>query len=190
MGQGDLLKCIVIIAQKNHHTKLFQADSPDNIPPRTIVDSSIVHPRQYDFYMCAQAGPIGTSRPTHYHVLLDEIGFSTDNLQKLVLSLSYVHQRSTATIFVVAAICYAHLAAAQMGQFMKFKEFADTSSGSGVNSSSSAAIPELPLLHADELRDIEATKAVKGKPFFLEVDIKGPGLKLDNMGKAILTDQD
>jgi len=49
----------------------------------------------------------------------------------------------------VAAIYYAHLAAAQMGQFMKFKEFADTSSGSGVNSSSSAAIPELPLLHAD-----------------------------------------
>ncbi|CAL5062756.1 unnamed protein product [Urochloa decumbens] len=38
-----------------------------------------------------------------------------------------------------------------------------------------------------ELRDIAATGAVKGKPFFLEVDIKGPGLKLDNTGKAILT---
>jgi eukaryotic translation initiation factor 2C len=50
--------------------------------------------------------------------------------------------------FSVAPICYAHLAAAQMGQFMKFEEFADTSSGS-VNSSSSASIPELPRLHAD-----------------------------------------
>ncbi|KAF8700810.1 hypothetical protein HU200_034170 [Digitaria exilis] len=38
-----------------------------------------------------------------------------------------------------------------------------------------------------ELRDIAATEAVKGKPFFLEVDIKGPGLKLDHTGKAILT---
>ncbi|CAN6168100.1 unnamed protein product [Urochloa humidicola] len=38
-----------------------------------------------------------------------------------------------------------------------------------------------------ELRNIAATGAVKGKPFFLEVDIKGPGLKLDNTGKAILT---
>ncbi|KAG2636961.1 spindle and kinetochore-associated protein 1 homolog [Panicum virgatum] len=38
-----------------------------------------------------------------------------------------------------------------------------------------------------ELRDIAKTEAVKGKPFFLEVDIKGPGLKLDNTGKAILT---
>nr|TKW14746.1 hypothetical protein SEVIR_5G186400v2 [Setaria viridis] len=149
MGQGYLPKFTVIIAQKNHHSKLFQADSPDNVPPGTVVDSGIVHPRQYDFYMCAHAGPIGTSRPTHYHVLLDEIGFSADNLQKLVLSLSYVYQRSTTAISVVAPICYAHLAAAQMGQFMKFEEFADTSSGSGVNSSSSAAIPELPRLHAD-----------------------------------------
>jgi hypothetical protein len=32
----------------------------------------------------------GTSRPTHYHVLFDEIGFSADNLQELVHSLCYV----------------------------------------------------------------------------------------------------
>ncbi|CAL9089243.1 unnamed protein product [Musa textilis] len=38
-----------------------------------------------------------------------------------------------------------------------------------------------------ELRDIATTEAVKGKHFFLETDIKGPGLKLDNTGKAILT---
>lgn len=149
MGRGDLPKFTVIIAQKNHHTKLFQADAPDNVPPGTVVDSGIVHPRQYDFYMCAHAGPIGTSRPTHYHVLLDEIGFSPDVLQKLVLSLSYVYQRSTTAVSVVAPICYAHLAAAQMGQFMKFEEFPETSSGSGVPSASAATVPELPRLHAD-----------------------------------------
>ncbi|KAL5102556.1 hypothetical protein RYX36_006883, partial [Vicia faba] len=32
----------------------------------------------------------GTSRPTHYHVLLDEIGFSPHELQELLHSLSYV----------------------------------------------------------------------------------------------------
>lgn len=32
----------------------------------------------------------GTTRPTHYHVLLDEVGFSADDLQELVHSLSYV----------------------------------------------------------------------------------------------------
>ncbi|BAT00914.1 Os07g0265600, partial [Oryza sativa Japonica Group] len=150
MDQGPIPKFTVIIAQKNHHTKLFQENTPDNVPPGTVVDSGIVHPRQYDFYMYAHAGPIGTSRPTHYHVLLDEIGFLPDDVQKLVLSLSYVYQRSTTAISVVAPICYAHLAAAQMGQFMKFEEFAETSSGSGgVPSSSGAVVPELPRLHAD-----------------------------------------
>lgn len=38
-----------------------------------------------------------------------------------------------------------------------------------------------------ELRDIAMTEAVKGKFFFLESDIKGPSLKLDNTGKSILT---
>ncbi|XWS77244.1 hypothetical protein CRYUN_Cryun01aG0244700 [Craigia yunnanensis] len=38
-----------------------------------------------------------------------------------------------------------------------------------------------------ELRDIATTEAIKGKHFFLETDIKGPSLKLDNTGKAILT---
>ncbi|KAL2892474.1 Spindle and kinetochore-associated protein 1-like protein [Bienertia sinuspersici] len=38
-----------------------------------------------------------------------------------------------------------------------------------------------------ELRDIATTEGVKGKHFFLESDIKGPSLKLDNTGKAILT---
>lgn len=38
-----------------------------------------------------------------------------------------------------------------------------------------------------ELRDIAMAEAVKGKHFILETDIKGPGLKLDNTGKAILT---
>ncbi|KAL8500335.1 hypothetical protein ACS0TY_020077 [Phlomoides rotata] len=38
-----------------------------------------------------------------------------------------------------------------------------------------------------ELREIATTDAVKGKHFFLESDIKGPSLKLDNTGRALLT---
>lgn len=38
-----------------------------------------------------------------------------------------------------------------------------------------------------ELREISWNNVVKGKHFFLEADIKGPALKLDNTGKATLT---
>ncbi|XP_004491186.1 protein argonaute 4-like [Cicer arietinum] len=137
-------KFTVIVAQKNHHTKFFQPGSPDNVPPGTVVDNKICHPRNYDFYMCAHAGMIGTSRPTHYHVLLDEIGFSPDDLQELVHSLSYVYQRSTTAISVVAPICYAHLAASQVGQFMKFEDKSETSSSQGGLNAS--PVPQLPKL--------------------------------------------
>ncbi|CAL0306181.1 unnamed protein product [Lupinus luteus] len=38
-----------------------------------------------------------------------------------------------------------------------------------------------------EIRDIATMEGIKGKFFFLEADIKGPTLKLDNTGKSILT---
>ncbi|XP_050206927.1 protein argonaute 16 [Mercurialis annua] len=150
LGEDEIPKFTVIIAQKNHHTKLFQASGPENVPAGTVVDTKIVHPRNYDFYMCAHAGMIGTSRPAHYIVLLNEIGFSPDDLQNLIHSLSYVYQRSTTAISIVAPVCYAHLAAQQMGQFIKFEDFSETSSGHGsVTSSGPVPVPELPRLHKD-----------------------------------------
>ncbi|XWS31011.1 hypothetical protein CRYUN_Cryun23aG0040600 [Craigia yunnanensis] len=146
LGEADVPKFTVIVAQKNHHTKLFQANAPENVPPGTVVDTKIVHPRNYDFYMCAHAGMIGTSRPAHYHVLLDEIGFPPNSLQNLIHSLSYVNQRSTTATSIVAPICYAHLAAQQMGQFLKFEELSETSSAH-MTSAGSIPVEVLPRLN-------------------------------------------
>ncbi|CAA7061156.1 unnamed protein product [Microthlaspi erraticum] len=141
-------KFTVVIAQKNHHTKFFQTRGPDNVSPGTIIDSKICHPHNNDFYLCAHAGMIGTTRPTHYHVLYDEIGFSTDDLQELVHSLSYVYQRSTTAISVVAPICYAHLAAAQMGTVMKFEEMSEVSSShGGITTPGAVPVPPMPKLN-------------------------------------------
>ncbi|TVU22650.1 hypothetical protein EJB05_32364, partial [Eragrostis curvula] len=145
-----LPKFTVIVAQKNHHTRFFQPKgnrddtNVANVPAGTVVDKGICHPRNYDFYMCAHAGMIGTTRPTHYHVLHDEIGFSPDQLQELVHSLSYVYQRSTSAISVVAPVYYAHLAAAQVRQFFRLDETSETASSA---SGGSAPMPELPRLH-------------------------------------------
>lgn len=48
-------------------------------------------------------------------------------------------------------------------------------------------LPENMWERALELRDIAMTEGVRGKHFFLETDIKGPALKLDNTGRSILT---
>ncbi|CAL9004903.1 unnamed protein product [Prunus brigantina] len=149
-------KFMVIVAQKNHHTKFFQTSSTENVPAGTIIDNKVCHPKNNDFYLCSHAGMIGTTRPTHYHVLYDELGFSADDLQELVHSLSYVYQRSTTAISVVAPICYAHLAAAQISQFIKFDDMSETSSshGGGVTVAGGVAVPELPRLHANVINSM------------------------------------
>lgn len=54
-------------------------------------------------------------------------------------------------LFAVAPICYAHLAAAQMSQFIKFDEMSETASSQGgsggVTVAGAVPVQELPRLH-------------------------------------------
>ncbi|CAK8568369.1 unnamed protein product [Lathyrus sativus] len=141
-------KFTLIVAQKNHHTRFFKVNAPqENVLPGTVIDNTVCHPKNNDFYMCAHAGNIGTSRPTHYHVLYDEIGFSSDNLQELVHSLCYVYQRSTNAISIVAPIYYAHVTAAQISQFIKFDESETLYNHKKFTLTDLSQVPELPRLH-------------------------------------------
>lgn len=42
----------------------------------TVVDSDVVNPVEFDFYLLSHGGILGTSRPAHYNVLLDENRFT------------------------------------------------------------------------------------------------------------------
>ncbi|KAL8035487.1 hypothetical protein ABFS82_12G097200 [Erythranthe guttata] len=103
------------VVQKRHHTRLFPTENqlpPDeNVSPGTVVDSVIVHPREFDFYLCSHWGVKGTSRPIHYHVLWDENKFTSDEVQKLVYNLCYTFVRCTKPVSIVPPVYYAHLAA-------------------------------------------------------------------------------
>ncbi|CAM9001190.1 unnamed protein product [Rhodiola kirilowii] len=109
------------VVQKRHHTRLFPDDTassfPDNlvgqenIPPGTVVDTVITHPKEFDFFLCSHWGVKGTSRPTHYHILRDENQFTSDELQKLVYSLCFTFMRCTKPVSLVPPAYYAHLAA-------------------------------------------------------------------------------
>ncbi|XP_072971133.1 protein argonaute 7-like [Typha angustifolia] len=104
-----------VVVQKRHHTRLFRnetsAYSDENIPPGTVVDTVITHPREFDFYLCSHWGMKGTSRPTHYHVLWDDNHFKSDELQKLIHNLCYTFVRCTKPVSLVPPAYYAHLAA-------------------------------------------------------------------------------
>ncbi|TMW58188.1 hypothetical protein Poli38472_011776 [Pythium oligandrum] len=105
-----------IVVQKRHHTRLFvsnprDADKSGNVKPGTVVDRGICHPTEFDFYLMSHSGLQGTSRPSHYHVLFDEIGFSADDLQTLTYRLCYTYARCTRSVSMVPSAYYSHLLA-------------------------------------------------------------------------------
>ena len=71
----------LIIVGKRHHVRLFpckenEADRSGNCVAGTVVDSDVVNPVEFDFYLLSHGGILGTSRPAHYNVLLDENKFT------------------------------------------------------------------------------------------------------------------
>ncbi|KAI4296993.1 hypothetical protein L6164_036906 [Bauhinia variegata] len=103
----------LIVAQKRHQTRLFleNRNSVSNVFPGTIVDTKIIHPFEFDFYLCSHHGSLGTSKPTHYHVLWDEHKFTSDALQKLIYEMCFTFARCTKPVSLVPPVYYADLAA-------------------------------------------------------------------------------
>jgi eukaryotic translation initiation factor 2C len=109
-------KVTYIVAQKRHHTRFFcrdpreQAGRAKNVPPGTVVDATVAHPSNFDFYLCSHIGIQGTSRPTHYSVLHDENGFTSDQVQLVSYALCHLYFRCNRAVSIPAPLYYAELA--------------------------------------------------------------------------------
>lgn len=110
-------KFVVVVASKRHHIRFFPkprdmnaADRNGNPLPGTLVEKDVTHPFENDFYLCSHSAIQGTARPVHYHVLLDEVGVSPNQLHAMIYEQCYAYVRSTTPVSLHPAVYYAHLA--------------------------------------------------------------------------------
>ncbi|KAJ3039879.1 eukaryotic translation initiation factor 2C, 2 [Rhizophlyctis rosea] len=122
-----------VVVQKRHHARFFtrserEADRSGNVRPGTVVDNSVVHPTQFDFYLTSHAGLQGTSRPAHYRVLHDKNAFTSDTLQDLTYKLCYLYARCTRSVSVVPPVYYADLVASRERFHFKDMDWSESES--------------------------------------------------------------
>ncbi|KAE8696341.1 hypothetical protein F3Y22_tig00110674pilonHSYRG00030 [Hibiscus syriacus] len=106
----------LIVAQKRHNTRFFPMNKQDggssgNVPPGTVIDSTVVDPSGFHFHLFSQYGMIGTSKSTQYHALWDEHGFTSDHIQQLIHSMCFTSARCTKSVSLIPPVFYADLAA-------------------------------------------------------------------------------
>jgi eukaryotic translation initiation factor 2C len=107
-----------VTIQKRHHVRLFPmdraaTDRSGNATAGTVVDTDIVHPSEYDFYLQSHSGLQGTSKPAHYRVIYDENNLPPDKLQMLTYQLCYLFARATRSVSFCTPAYYANLVSAR-----------------------------------------------------------------------------
>ncbi|KAK1293740.1 Protein argonaute 2 [Acorus calamus] len=152
-------KITVIVAQKRHHTRLFPEDG--NVPPGTVVDTVVVDQNKPNFYLCSHQGLIGMSKPTHYHVLLDDIGFGSGEVKRMIYHLCFTFARCTKPVSLVPPVNYADNAAYRGRVYheaqMELSNWRVSNAGSSSSSPSSSLMSlasvsggvSLPKVHKD-----------------------------------------
>lgn len=113
-----------VVVQKRHHTRFFAVNEQDttksgNILPGTLVDSKVVTPHMFDFFLCSHNGIKGTSKPCHYFVLHDENNFTINQISLFCHYLCHIYARSTTSVSYPAPTYYADLCAARGRDYLR-----------------------------------------------------------------------
>ncbi|XP_046856737.1 protein argonaute-2-like isoform X1 [Xenia sp. Carnegie-2017] len=147
-----------IVVQKRHHARFFAEDPRDqrgkskNIPAGTLVDKDVVHPFEFDWYLCSHAGIQGTSKPTHYHVLYDDSNFKSDELQNLTNQLCHTYVRCARAVSIPAPVYYAHHVAFRARYHLKEVE-RGSPDGSVASGGDGSVLKEEDLVRAVKIHD-------------------------------------
>jgi len=110
-------KLTFIIAQKKNHLRTYATDSQKGNPyPGTLIsDPNVVDFGHPNFYMYSHKALIGTARPVHYHVRIDEHGLPVQNIAEFTYLLAHLHQGCTKAVSLPAPVFYADRAAGIAG---------------------------------------------------------------------------
>ncbi|RAL67729.1 hypothetical protein DID88_008463 [Monilinia fructigena] len=167
----NLPRISIIICGKRHHTRFYpkdtnSADSKSNCPAGTIVDRSVTESRNWDFFLQPHQCLMGTARPCHYFVILDEVfksqkakpphKTSADALEELTHNMCHLFGRATKAVSLCPPAYYADLLCTRMRAYLA--DYYDPQSGSTTPDPGAGPAPAASAINQDRVtvhRDIQ-----------------------------------
>lgn len=114
----------IVIVGKRHHTRFFasaenEADKKSNPRNGTVVDRGVTESRNWDFFLQSHSAIMGTPRPAHYCVIMNQIFTKgmvpshletvADVIEELTHNMSHLYGRATKAVSVCPPAYYADL---------------------------------------------------------------------------------
>jgi hypothetical protein len=95
------LKVTFVAITKDCHVRFFKPDAElldsennNNPSPGLVVDSTVVEPHSFNFYLQSHATSNGTSKSAHYTVIFNGMEFSSGELQSVVITMRFEPRKS------------------------------------------------------------------------------------------------
>lgn len=133
MTKKNLPRISIIVCGKRHHTRFYpkdndSVDKKSNCPAGTVVDRGVTESRNWDFFLQPHQCLMGTARPCHYFVVLDEIfksqvkntpgKTSADALEELTHNMCHLFGRATKAVSLCPPAYYADLLCTRMRAYL------------------------------------------------------------------------
>ena len=105
-------KLCFIIVNKKIELKFFENNNNsgfDNPRGGTVIDTTVVNPNIYEFYIQPQYVNMGTATPTNFHVIYDNTKVPCEYLQELTYQLCFYYFNWNGPIRIPAPLKYAEV---------------------------------------------------------------------------------
>ena len=108
---NNSIKFIYISVNKKTDLKFFQEKGRgyENPQSGTVVDTEVIAPNDYQFYLQPQYVNQGTATPVEYHVLFDTINMPIEDLEKITFNQTFYYWNWPGPIREPAALKFAEV---------------------------------------------------------------------------------
>ncbi|TGO18599.1 hypothetical protein BPAE_0378g00050 [Botrytis paeoniae] len=123
-GRNWCPKITLLVVGKRHHTRFFPKLAKNekfnnNLSSGLLIDSGVVTPNHFSFYLQSHDSALGTARSAHYIVIINESDYTPERIQETTNTICFTSSRAFKALSVCTPAKYADILCDRMRFYMK-----------------------------------------------------------------------